>query len=382
MGEHAEIVSAVASFGDLATVPGQMERVLHLLDEDSDYQTRTAVARLVTEPGAASLTIGRGGDFNSIALALLYLRNRAKPFEMIHAWGETALTAAAFVGGKPIIFSPTRYPKLTDRRWICAISTAREMQIICPTDTIRRSLVENGLPIDRCHLIRPGVPSTKFSRRPDQALRAKLGLAPDDYVMLACGESLQGANHHATILAATVLNVWDNKNKLLLWGRGSKTAFERRFASLMLLKKHIIFATDRLGQDAQFDQIIPASDCALLTADEPIPTLPIAVCMAAGLPIVGTVSRTACELLEDRHNCLMAFKCTSRWIARRVRDLREDPHLVWQITDTARTEAYEFFSMSRFVEQTKSVYTQLAAGKKVEIPQPSPGAGLKFMGRA
>jgi hypothetical protein len=48
----------------------------------------------------------------------------------------------------------------------------------------------------------------------------------------------------------------------------------------------------------------------------------------------------------------------------------------------ARTEAYEYFSLTRFQAQHRTLYKQLAGGQRVELPQTAPGAGLRFHGRA
>jgi hypothetical protein len=63
-------------------------------------------------------------------------------------------------------------------------------------------------------------------------------------------------------------------------------------------------------------------------------------------------------------------------------DLEADAGLQWSIADMARTEAYEYFSLTRFRDQHRAAYEQLAAGRKVEIPEPAPGAGRRFHGRA
>ena len=62
--------------------------------------------------------------------------------------------------------------------------------------------------------------------------------------------------------------------------------------------------------------------------------------------------------------------------------MRADANLQWSISDMARTEAYEFFSMSRFLDQHRALYQQVVEGKTVEVVQKAPGAGLRFHGRA
>ena len=127
--------------------------------------------------------------------------------------------------------------------------------------------------------------------------------------------------------------------------------------------------------------MLPASDIILVTPTAPVATLPISIAMAAALPIVATVSYTVGELLEDRHTALLAAPNKPRALARRILDLEEDPNLQWSLSDMARTEAYEFFAHTRFVNQYRNVYRQIAENSKVDVPEIAPGAGLRFHGR-
>src|SRR5205085_404250 len=76
--------------------------------------------------------------------------------ELIHAFGPNALAAACIAGGK-IIYTPPEAPTPRAARWLRAIAGHRDIQIVFPTDTMRRFFVERGVPIERSHLIRPGV---------------------------------------------------------------------------------------------------------------------------------------------------------------------------------------------------------------------------------
>jgi len=146
--------------------------------------------------------------------------------------------------------------------------------------------------------------------------------------------------------------------------------------------KLISVATGALGPNVTFEELLPAADTILVTPEADCSTLPIAIAMAAGLPIVSTVTPTVAELLEDRHTAAMTTKPQPRLIAQRVLDVQADHNLQWAISDMARTEAFEYFALTRFLDQHRSLYSQLAEGDRVEIAQPQPGAGLRFHGRA
>jgi glycosyltransferase involved in cell wall biosynthesis len=126
---------------------------------------------------------------------------------------------------------------------------------------------------------------------------------------------------------------------------------------------------------------LPAADVVIAAAERPVATLPIAIAMAAALPIVGVASAVLSELLEDRHTALLAKPGSVKLLARRVLDLEEDAGLQWSIADMARTEAYEYFALTRFVNQYREIYRQVAEGRRVELPQQAAGAGLRFHGR-
>jgi len=364
-----------------------MIRVLHLRPLDGDYQTDSCVAALLADASKQTesvvQTIGRGGTHSTPLSAVLGLRRMPLDHDLVHAWGTQALTAAAIGtrAGVPILFSPIESPRLREIRWMLAVMNYRKVHIVCPTDTMRRRFVENGVPIERCHLIRPGISFARIRRRRDPALRQALGIAPDDRVMLAPGETTRAAGHADALFAATVLNVMDRRNRLLVWGRGPMAAELRRF-STRLERPTLVDAQATLRRPIAYEELFAAVDEVLIASTSPsVPTLPMVACMAAGLPIVAVVTPTIAELLEDRHTALLVGKASPRLIAQRVLDLRDDPGLQWSISDMARTEAFEFFSLSRFLEQIRLAYEQLVTRDQIAIEQPPPGAGLRFHGR-
>lgn len=236
--------------------------------------------------------------------------------------------------------------------------------------------------LQRVHLIRPAVDFGRISRRRDVGLRRDLGLSDDDYVVLAVGESTRPANHELAVWTSGILNVLDRSYKLLAWGRGGRCGTLVRFARSLKQGEMIRLAEPTLGRKVEFEELLPAADLLLVTSSGAQPTLPLAMGMAAGLPIVSTVTYTNGELLEDHHNALMTPKATARMLAQRVMALRYDSVLQWELSDRAGVEAFEYFAASRFFEQYRVLYRQIKEGKAVQIPESQPGAGMRFHGRA
>jgi glycosyltransferase involved in cell wall biosynthesis len=356
-----------------------MPRVLHLLDSAADSQARRSAVHLA-ESGSVR-TLGRGGNWPGAAGALRALRRTRSDYDLLHTWGVFPLTLGALAGYPRIIFSPP--PALTHRSvaWLRAVMQYREVRVVAATATQRRALVERGVPLERCHLIRPGVEFSRIRRRRDPGLRAALGLGDDDFVLLAAGESTVPANHRDAVWSASILHVLDSRYTLLLWGRGAALSSVLRFAGRLGNPHMLRVAEHRLRRALEFEELLPAADMVLVTADGPVAALPICTAMAAGLPIVSTVTYTLGELLEDRHTALMVPTHSPSAIAQRILQLREDRSLQWAVSDMARTEAYEYFSLTRFLSQWRAFYDQYAAGQPVEVPELRPGPGLRFHGR-
>jgi glycosyltransferase involved in cell wall biosynthesis len=362
-------------------------RILHLVDLDAGFQARRGAENLARELGAGfeahMRTVGRGGDFAS-AIAAITRASCDPDCNIVHAWGPRALAAAALAHRRtPIVHTPADEPSRRWARWLRAIMSHRsDMQAICPTATLRRQFVESGVRLDRCHLIRPGVDFARVRRRRDPALREALGIGDADRVMLLAGESTRAAGHRQAMWAAAILGVLDPRYRALAWGRGADLPALIHFAQTQKQPDLLIVAEPRLGRRLEFEELLPAADLILATPISPAATLPISIAMAAALPIVATTSYTTGELLEDRHTALLVAPGSVKALTRRVLDLEQDSNVQWAICDMARTEAYEYFSLTRFVNQFRQVYRQIAEGQKVEVPEQRPGAGMRFHGRA
>ena len=359
-----------------------MIRLLHVFDRRADFQTSRAVEGLARGLAGGfdvrSRTIGAGGDHGNVPAAVIGLRRETAGTDVAHAWGMGALSAVALAGFRRIVFTPTEFPSRRQVGWVRAVMNYRDVHVVCPTSTMRRVMVERGVPLERCHLVRPGVDFSRVRRRRDGQLRAALGFGDDDRVLLAVGESTRGADHRQTVWAGAILNVLDQRTRVLLWGRGPMTGSSAEFARTMSQPQLVTLAERRLGRAVELEDLLPAADVLVVSATGPVATLPIAVGMAAGLPIAATVTPTVAELLEDRHTAVMTQPGVPRLLAQKILQVREDSQLQWALADMARTEAYEYFALTRFVEQFGEVYRQVAAGGAVEAPEQAAGAGLRF----
>jgi glycosyltransferase involved in cell wall biosynthesis len=359
-----------------------MVRVLHLVETGADFQTERGAMQLALQLGGdfhtEVKTIGSGGDWPQIITAARGLRGQ-RGFDVVHAWGTRALMAAALGGRAPIVYSPPAALSRRGARWLTAISPYRDIEVVAPSATLRKALVRGGVPIEKCHLIRPGVDFGRIKRKNPQ-LRESLVFAADDIVILASGESTRGANHQIAAWTTAILAAMQPNWKFLLWGRGDDAEAVKKFAPNVFRGRFMVVA-EQGRRRIEYEELLSAADIVLSTPRGAVATLPVAMAMAAAVPIVSTVTYAASELLEDRHNALLVSRPNPRVLAQRVLELHEDSGLKWRLTDMGRTEAYDYFALTRFLEQWRGVYRQVAAGEAVEVVERA-AAGARFHGRA
>jgi glycosyltransferase involved in cell wall biosynthesis len=360
-----------------------MIRALHLIDADANYELTTTHNQLVGALGESFTVHSERVQENIASFMTTTLELRRDPdeqFDVIHAFGPYSLAVGLFYGSK-VIYTASEFPRKSAIGWLRAAMNYRDLHVVCPTELMRQWMVRHGVPIERCHLIRPGVDFSKIKAKKDYELRKAFGFTPEDYVVLPGGETTHRAFHLYAVQATTILHWLDNRYKSLMWGRGKLTDSRAKFGTKLNLQGYLNVAERRMGRRLGFEELLPAVDLVLFVSHYPVPTLPIALTMASGVPIVSVAQRPTCEILEDRHNAFLAKIAHPRLIAKRILDMRDDPQLQWKVADMARTEAFEYFPQTRMLQQYRAIYSQLSKGERVELPQLTSDLGSRARGQ-
>ena len=335
-----------------------MARVLQLLPHDGDLQYRRSLATLRdgSPPGdMETRTIGRGGDYRNLFWAVLGLRKLARQFDLIHAWDERGVVAAALSGMSKIIF--TAPPKLSRRGPAILRRVARrsELHIVASTPTQHSMLIANGLSPDRCQLIRP--PAKLDNGGVARAsLREQLGIRDDDFVILAPGESTRASAHERAVWTGSILHVVDERYRVLLWGRGARIDTAAGLGTKLHQKNLVIVAERALGREVEFDNLLCAADALLVCAEGATETLAVALAMKAGVPIVAARNPHLAELLIDDSTAMTVATPSPRAMAQRILDLQADASQRQRITANAKQLADKLFSPAQFLNQYCSLY--------------------------
>jgi glycosyltransferase involved in cell wall biosynthesis len=325
-----------------------MLRVLHLRAEPSDEQARRLSNLLASRTAAAAVvecrTIGRAGTYRSVLDAVVRLRRDVRGFDVVHAWDVPGLTAASWAGAPNIVASLSdKLPRL--RTW----ETPGRVHWACSTPyqlaLARDRFGDQG----RYSLIEPGLTAPQPNPMGRQTPRMPLGLAEDDRVLLAPGESTRNAGHEAAVWVVSMLHIIDPRYKLLIAGTGRYAAAATRLA-------RALNRPDLLRVAADAAPLTPVADAVLFTPTGETPVLPVVECMTAGLPVVTTNHPAFRGYFMNRRAALVAEWDKPPSIARRVLELFEQPGLLQSMGEQARGEAAERFAAGAFVERYLEIY--------------------------
>ena len=334
-----------------------MIRALHLFGSPGTFQTEHGVS-LLTDPTsnpfqAATLTIGRGGDFRSALGAGTNLRFGHSAFDLVHAWDPAAFMAAV-VSGLPVVFSPSERFKRGTWSWL-ATAAYHEVYVVSSTRWGCAQQIRAGLSPDRCHVIIPGYEPPETPVGPDTELRSRLGITPEHFVILAPGESARPAHHRIAWHAAAILRVLDERFRLLIWGRGPEARLVRDLSAKVKQRELVVDAEKRLGHDVAFDELVRAADVALFTGSSDAPLLPLAACASAGLPVVATESAALRETFGGQ-DIVVVPRDDVRTVSQRLLELQESPARLAMLGAAAKARANTVFDPARFVAQYAALY--------------------------
>lgn len=314
------------------------------------------------------LRIGSGDEPLSVPAGALVLQSRrAADADIVHAWGTTALWAAMAARRPRIIFSPLPTERLPCRSPLVFCARRARVIVVCPSETVRRRFLDIGLASDRCLMIRPPVDLRRIGPSRNAALRAQLGFDDADDVILAPGETIRGCGHHDAAWAAGILNVLDRRRRLLVWGRGDRVDALRNFSDQLRQPNLLTMAEQRLGRSIDFEALAAVADVAVWASRAGAASLPLFICMAAGVPIVSTANTDAVELLADGHSALLRHHAMPMMFAQCVLDLERDATTRRRISAAARVIAAEAVALDGFLARWRAVYDAVVSGAKIDV---------------
>ena len=318
------------------------------------------------------------------AFAVQRLLRGEPPPHLVHCWSIGSFSLAALLWRRAAkVLTLTVAPSRRAGRWLRVITAdAAPQSVVLPiSSTIRRGILAHGVRVDAVHVLRPGLDMARVEHAARQALRAAWHVEESQYKVLAL---LTDPPHSADAFDATMAAALSDPDPVSAHWQTCvlihpAARFSRRAARVMeqVGRGHRFIVDERLDRPWL---VLPGCDVVLAQGPD-AGGLSLLWAMCANVPIVGEANYAISEVVEDHHSALLARPGAAKFLAHRLRQLLTEPQLAWRLRDTARHEAYSFFSRQQYCRNLKTVYEQVVTGRPVEVPQPESTGGLRFSGR-
>lgn len=208
-----------------------MTHLCHVLDDAAGWEQRVGLTQLlerVPRDAVQQSVVDVSGQGLGAALGMAAVTRCARPFgsdvlagarlrkllaargaTAVHAWGLRAAAAAhnALPDAAPLtlsLFDPVVTPKAL--KLVRTLAERVRFSVACGSGTVRRRLVEGGVPIERCVVIRPGVDFAAVNEAKKSTLRRELGISPPMRMALLAPPVSRGHGHLEAAFAVALYN--------------------------------------------------------------------------------------------------------------------------------------------------------------------------------
>ena len=320
----------------------------------TDGKTRGSIFRDGRDVDLLPLRLG-GGVFGAAAIRRYVDDHR---IDLVHAWGQQAAVAASSAANAIVVEQFD--PNVSNRRakMLRTVTQSRRLAVACSSETVRRRLIEQGVPVAACPVIRPGVDLAAINAARNSGLRGQLGLADDDMVIITPEPATRRGGQFIAYWAAAVRSFLDPKVRLILSGISAEQARIRRLAEQLQLADFVRFP----GRAFAFEDLVAVADVMIAAPETDASSTAIAWAMAAGVPVLAVPTRSVTELITNGQNGVLAQKLGQpKHVAIELAGLLDDREALARTTQAARAQAFDLFSVQRYVDQHAQLYESLRA---------------------
>jgi len=278
--------------------------------------------------------------------------NQQRP-DVIFTWSAGAAAAASTVqaarGTAPIVMTITD-PAEADRasRWRRCIHPSQQViDIVCSSEVVQRKLIQSGIPIEATTVIRPGIDFGAVRRAQETFRRADVGLPETGRVLLTVSPpSRSGGQFYAVWAAAILHHIWPDAC-MVIPGTSREQERIRRLIDTIYCPD-IYFLTANRFTPAE---LLAISDMLIVPALDDISTAWLAWAMVASVPIVASAVPAVTEWVADNQTGFLCKPGEPHTLAMRIKAAAESTEVRCRCTETAASQAYDFFRTQRCVDE-------------------------------
>jgi glycosyltransferase involved in cell wall biosynthesis len=232
-------------------------------------------------------------------------------------------------------------------------------RIIALSESVRRTLVGQGLPADRVVTIHHGTDTDAFRRttvKPESA-RAEWGV-PERGVSLLAGAAGRLAPEKGLICFLDALAKAPDTVRGVLIGDGPQEAELRAYADGLGLEKRVTFA----GFRADVNNALAALDALVLasTWEEPCAAV-VQQAMCLGKPVIGTNTGGTPEMVVDGETGILVPPGDAGALTEALRGLAGDAARRRRLGAAGRLRADALFTLSGMIDRIEALYNEVLA---------------------
>lgn len=277
---------------------------------------------------------------------------------ILHAWGVGAAAVfSAMFPLKPLVLSLLDPQATGDAaRWVRSFPT--DAHVVAGSQLIQARLLTAGLSPERVIVIRDATDFGAINAARRDGVRERV-VGDRRPVVLIGGPASRVGGQEQAVWAAGIVHFLHPGLTVLMPYNTRESRRIGRWVRSMGMEDMLIVPDASLT----WPELVACSDIFLQPATDEICTEPISMAMAAGIPVVATAKRSIAEIIADRHNGLLVKDSMPRNVAARLLTAVEDKALARQVTEMARSQAFEVFGVRAFVDNYRRVYENVAAGR-------------------
>ncbi|MEE9296093.1 MAG: glycosyltransferase [Phycisphaerae bacterium] len=282
--------------------------------------------------------------------------------DIVFAWGTQAAVAAGSARAGNCALVIERFaPNITDAeaKSIKSIAHQPKFAVACSSATVRRRMIEKGLPVPTCVVIRPGVDFAAINAaRKDESLRQDLGLKPHERMVLASYPLTRTGGLDRIAWSGHLLNFIQPGSRMVLFGTSPECKRVQELSKTMSHPNANVWA----GSNQRYENLIAISDCLVITPLGDVSTTPIAWAMAAGVSVIGSAVYAIAELIAHKHNGHLIKPQRGPNMTIRIAAALKQIDAMTKEKEVARGQAYQVFGVRRFADQHLQLYKNLTTG--------------------